>query len=197
MFSSWIRSGSILAVAFSCIAAPVFRAAEFPKNAPKVTYQASGTFSKAPISGNDAFELRGEPFTISITVASNRTPQKSGTGWAVYGPVDMASTVQSGLLSVPTPVSSTGASIELQKQIGDDAFQFASPIVIVGLHLNVGASITMPEGTLTTLLVHPFTRVVELNSATATFTYSDASGSTTLGLEGTLRTVIEKASGTE
>jgi hypothetical protein len=96
----------------------------------------------------------------------------------------LISTVQSGLVSVPTPVNSNSASTELEKLTSNDLFEFATPFKLVGLQLTIGATVTLPRGTLST-------GEVTLNPGNATLTYSDSSGTTTLGITGTLKTTVQ------
>jgi len=164
---------------------------KLPAAAPNVIYEAFGTFSKPPISGSDLFQLQGQPFSIKVTASASMAPKHSGPQWAVYTPLSMTSTVQSGLLNVPITIASNAASIELQGHTSSDNFEFATPIRLVGLPMTVNATVSMPAGTFTNLLIHPFTTAVTLTPANATLTYSDATGSTTLGIIGTLKTSVQ------
>ncbi|HUO29490.1 MAG TPA: hypothetical protein VMU80_09745 [Bryobacteraceae bacterium] len=149
--------------------------------APNVTFTASGTFA-SPVSGTDELRLAGEPFSITIVASSASNPIQHGSNWAVLSPFKMTGTVHSGLLSTtPVTISSAGASI--QQAIGPtyDLFIAAFPIKVVGLSLTIKANVTMPPGTLSTLLIHPFSAVA-LAPGNATVTYSDSSGTTTLAV---------------
>ncbi len=159
--------------------------------APNVTYTCSGTFATPPVSGNDLLKLAGEPFSIIIVANAATPPTSHGATWSKFTKLKMTGTVQSALLPTPTSISSNSASIQLA--IGNpsyDVFGFFSPLLVVGLQLNITATIHMPVGTIAKALIHPFTAPVTLTPANATMVYSDVTASTTLGMNGTLNAVL-------
>jgi uncharacterized protein (TIGR03437 family) len=159
--------------------------------APNVIYTAAGTFASPPVSGNDLLQLAGQPFSISIVANSASVPKSHGGNWAVYGGLTMQGTVQSGLEPLPLTIQNRSTSISLATgNPSYDLFAMGTPIIVVGISLSVQARITMPPGTIANALIHPFTAPVTLTPANAILTYSDTSASTTLGINGTLSTVL-------
>ncbi|HUO28887.1 MAG TPA: hypothetical protein VMU80_06710 [Bryobacteraceae bacterium] len=157
-------------------------------------FQASGHFTEPPVSGTDLFRLQGEPFSISVTASSAAVPVKDGQTWAVYSPLHMVGTVTSGLLQGPTTIDSWSTSIELSYNASGEPFTLATPLKIIDLNVTIQANIMMPAGTMSTLLVHPFTAPVTLTPANATLTYTDGSETTVLGMSGTLTTSVQNSS---
>ncbi|HVN05617.1 MAG TPA: hypothetical protein VMT86_14425 [Bryobacteraceae bacterium] len=146
------------------------------------------------MSGTDTFRLQGEPFSISVTASSAAVPTKDGQTWAVYSPLHMVGTVSSGLLQGPTTINSWSTSIELSYNASGEPFSLATPLKIIDLNITIQANIVMPAGTMSTLLVHPFTAPVTLTPANATLTYTDGSETTVLGMSGTLTTSVQQTS---
>lgn len=181
------RRSAIYTAGLFILAAAGSNPANAQKTAPNVTYNASGTFSPKPVSGDDTFKLAGEPFSITITANSASPPVANGPDWYMFGPFHMNGQVHSGLLG-PTPVniSSTKASILQGITPAYDLFQSSFPVHVVGVDLTIDANIFLPPGTLTTLLIHPFVNV-GLAPGNATVTYSNAGDATTLAVQtGTL-----------
>ncbi|MGA2132063.1 MAG: hypothetical protein ABSH50_07215 [Bryobacteraceae bacterium] len=156
---------------------------------PSITYQASGTFAAAPVTGSDTLKLAGEPFTVSVVVSEAAKPSKTGSNYAVYSKLRMTGTVSSGLLG-PTPVAIASSEASIQQAISpgkNDQFILEAPIKVVGLSLTIKAVITMPLGTITKPELQPFSATVNLVSSDAAMTYSDSNASTELGIQtGTL-----------
>lgn len=186
-----VRSIGILVVLL-VLAIPALNA-----TAPNVTYTASGTFSSPPISGSDTLRLAGEPFVINIVANAASVPIKNGPNWAVYSPLKMTGEVHSGLVG-PTPVAiaSDGASIELMWGPSYDLFVTAFPVKVVGIELTVNATLTLPPGTMSNQLVHPFAPV-PLDTSNSVVTYSDGTDTTTLSIStGTMQGTIPSSSST-
>jgi ABC-type antimicrobial peptide transport system permease subunit len=166
-------------------AAAILNAAS-PQSAPNVTLTATGTFSSSPVSGPDTLRLAGEPFTIAVVANSAAVPIQHGANWALFSPLNMTGTVHSGLLgSSPINIASGAASILQAVGPDYDPFETGFPVRVVGISLTIDAQITLPEGTLTKQLIHPFAAVA-LSPANNTISYSD----------GTNTTVLTVASGT-
>ena len=179
-------SAALAALVASCLAASESLAA-----APNVTYAASGTFSSPPISGKDVFQLQGQPFSISVVANEAMVPANHGSQWALYNTLKMTGTVQSGLLPTPITIGDNSSSILLEAgSPNQDTFMLSSPVKIAGTVITVTANVVMPKGTLTNVHVLPFTAPVTLTPANATMTYSDATGSTTLGINGILTATV-------
>ena len=158
-----------------------------PDTAPNVTFTAAGTFVNPQTNGDDTLKLAGEPFSISIVANAGTAPVQHGPNWAVLSPFKMTGSVHSGLLG-PAPINivSAGASIFEAVSSSYDVFEAGFPVKVVGLSLTIDARITLPAGTLTKPLIHPFSAVT-LGPDNATVTYSNGTSSTTLSVQsGTL-----------
>jgi uncharacterized protein (TIGR03437 family) len=181
-------SVAVAAAAISCVAAPENLLA----TAPNVTYTATGTFSTTLVSGNDLFQLRGEPFSINVVANAATVPTAHGTHWAKYTKLKMQGTVTSALL--PTPISISDGDTSLELATGNpnyDVFVMFSPVTVVGVQVQILATIYMPSGTIANALIHPFTAPVTLNPGDATVSYSDGSNITVLTVaNGTLNATI-------
>ena len=170
-----------LALALLCwLAGPGLRGAM--ATTVEVVYTASGKFASPQISGSDGLKLAGEPFKISIVASPSSVPNKAGTNWDYFLPLPMTGVVYSALFNrTPVDISSVHASI--YQALGDtrDAFTATFPLRILGVYITVDAQISLPAGTLTKPLIHPFT-AVELSPENATVTYTDTSDSTVLAI---------------
>jgi hypothetical protein len=154
-----------------------------PDTGPNVTFIASGTFATPQVSGDDTLKLAGEPFTINIVAPAGSVPVKHGPNWAVLSPFKMTGTVHSGLLgSEPINIASTGASIFEEVGPDYDPFETGFPVKVVGISLTIQAQFTLPPGTFTKPLIHPFAAVA-LAPGNTTVVYSNGSDSTTLTIE--------------
>ena len=189
-----LRAIAIVAAVICCFTVSSLVAAS-PAKAPNVVYTASGTFASPPISGNDLFQLQGQPFNITVTANEADTAKNNphGPQWAVYKPLPISGSVQSGLLPTPITFSNNNTSIELA--VGNPSYDVISiftPVPVVGITIYVVATIHAPKGTLTNDHILPFTAPVTITPANATMTYSDPSTgtSTTLGMNGTLSTAV-------
>jgi len=187
-------AASFAVAAICCVTIPTNLAAN--TSAPSITYTATGTFASTPVSGADQLKLAGEPFTVTISVSASTKPSKNGSNWALYTKLKMTGEVHSGLLG-PTPVTiaSSAASIEQLLDPGKyDSFVMASPLKVVGISLTINATISMPSGTITKALLHPFSAVA-LAPGNATVVYSNGTDSTTLAIEsGSLTATIPSSS---
>ena len=168
-----------------------------PATAPNVVYTATGTFSPTVVSGLDKFKMAGQPFTISIIANEALTPASHGSGWNKYTKLTMGGTVQSGLIPIPTAISSNSSSLELAvvSSTKSNTMAIFAPLSIMkGLQINLTAVIQMPMGTLSKLAVYPFTAPATLTSTNNTVTYSEPSTaeSTTLTIaSGTVSTTLK------
>lgn len=193
MFSLEMRKALPLvaaAVVFSFFV-PQTAAAANPNASADVTFTASGTFSSTPVSGADTLLLRGQPFNISIVANSSLTPSQHLKNWALFTPLNMTGTVNSGLLpNEPIPVSASTAAIYQANGTTSDVFQAGFPVEVIGIALTARAYITMPGGTITTPLIRPFSSVA-LNPTNATISYSNGTATTVLAVQtGTLVATI-------
>lgn len=166
--------------------------------APNITYSATGTFAAdPPANGNDTLKLGGEPFSVKIVVSAATVPAKRGSGFAVYEQLVLTGYVKSGLTgqSQWVPIKSKAATIIQQIFPGkDDVFTMEAPINVSGIRLVIKAVVTMPLGTISTALLHPFSGAVAMSPTNASFTYSNSSASTTLNIQkGTLNAVATAA----
>jgi hypothetical protein len=145
----WCLAASEKLVAQSEATSPVF-----------VAYTATGVFATPAISGDDLFELSGEPFNINVVVSSAAKPAACGFDCAKYTRVEMIGAVSSGL--EPTmllSIVSGGATLELATGNPDfDLLTFFSPVQggVIGYPINIQATIQMPAGTIATPAIHPF-----------------------------------------
>lgn len=173
--------------------------------AQNVVYKASGTFASPPISGNDLFQLRNEPFSISITAAENSVPVKSSATFAQYAKLSFTGTVTSGLTGTPItlgPQNNTSMILATGNPTVD-LIDIGTGFKILNLPIGIKGQIAMSKGTLTGVQILPFTKGVTLCGAVsatcpkinATLTYTDpsTSQSTTLGMNGTLITTVTAA----
>ena len=136
---------------------PALICAAFAQTAPNVTYTASGTFVNPAVSGADTLKLAGEPFSVSIVANAASIPIQHGPNWALFSPLKMTGFVHSGLLgTTPINVASAGASIFQAVGPDYDPFETGFPLNVVGLSLTVNAQVTLPAGTLSKQLIHPF-----------------------------------------
>lgn len=165
--------------------------AAIPNTAPNVTYTATGTFTNPAVSGADTLKLAGEPFTITVIANAAANPIEHGPNWAVFSPLKMTGTVHSGLLGTsPVNIASTSASIFQEVGPDYDPFETAFPVVVVGINLTIDAQITMPPGTLTKQLIHPFPAIT-LDPSNSTVSYNDGTNTTVLTIaSGTLVATI-------
>lgn len=190
------RAIAIVAAVTCCFTVSNLVAAS-PATAPNVIYTATGTFSSPPISGNDLFQLQGQPFNIAVTAneADSAKNNPHGPQWAEYKSLSITGSVQSGLL--PTPITFSNKSTTIELAVGNPSYDVISiftPVQVVGITIYVVATIHAPKGTLTNDHILPFTAPVTLTPAVATMTYSDPTtgSATTLGMtNGTISTTVQ------
>jgi uncharacterized protein (TIGR03437 family) len=182
-----MRTVAMAAAAMSCLTASEKLVAAGPDTAPNVTYTISGTFASPQISGKDGFMLRGEPFSISVVINAAMVPTSTGAHWAKYTKLVMTGTVDSGIQTMPVPISSNFAAVELAN--GNPAYDvlelFAPVTAFAGIQVNLLANIQLPPGTFVKPLAHPFAAVSLAPpdlGPTYTVTYSNSTGSTSLGI---------------
>ncbi len=155
---------------------------------PVMAYSAVGTFAATPTSGNDGLRLSGEPFSIVAYASESKTPSKSGgsggNSYAIYGPLDLSGTVQSALLPTPTNIGAYASLIMVQTPSGRDQIQLYAPVQVEGT-VNIHGILLLPPGTLSSLSIAPFSPTDAL-PAGSLLTYSNTSGTTTLGIQDTV-----------
>ena len=181
---------AIAVAATSCfLAAEGLPAASPPP--PNVTYRATGIFGSPPMSGSDLFQLAGQPFSISVVANAATVPTDHGPHWATYTMLKMTGSVTSGLEPTPLTIQSGRTSIELAT--GNplyDVFAMFAPVSVIGIQVNVLATIQMPPGTMANALIHPFAQVF-LGPGTVVYSDTTTGASTTLGIaSGTLVATI-------
>lgn len=175
-------------------AAAVMSCAVAGATAPNVTYTANGTFANPQSSGADTLKLAGEPFSITIVANTASVPIQHGRNWAVMSPFKMTGSVHSGLLG-PTPINIASNAASILELVGPDfdIFETAFPVVVIGISLTINATITMPAGTITKPLIHPFSPVT-LAPGNATVSYSNGTDTSVLAVDsGTLTATIPTA----
>jgi hypothetical protein len=172
------------AAAAFCLAAPVMKLAASSTNAGQVTFSAVGTFATPPLSGADALKMAGQPFTINVGGSSAAIPIQHGDNWAVFKPLTMSGTVESGLFgAVPIGISSSTAAIEQTVGVTQpDIFQSGFPITVSGIALTVRAYISLPPGTLASPYLRPFASV-SLDPTNSTVSYSNGVNTTVLAVQ--------------
>jgi hypothetical protein len=184
-----------IAVAAMCFAISDRLAAQ---TAPIITYKAVGTFASTPVSGDDQLKLSGEPFAVQISVSAATKPTKLKTGQATYQRLKLTGTVHSGLLgSTPVNIGSGEASITQIVNPGKyDLFVMEAPIKVVGISLIIDATITMPSGTISEALLHPFGSVA-ITPSNGTVSYADSTNTTVLAIQdGTLSATVPSSDAT-
>ena len=87
-------------------------------------------------------------------------PNKSGTNWEYFLPLPMTGTVRTGLLN-RTPVDIASVHASIYQALGDsrDVFAATFPPKILNIYLTIDAQVSLPPGTLTKPLIHPFAAV--------------------------------------
>ena len=182
---------AIATAAIGCVASSQSVLAASPATAPNVTYTASGTFGSVK-SGNDLFQLQGQPFSISVIANEGMVSKNHGALWAAYTALKMSGTVQSGLLPTPIAISNSSTSIELATgNPSYDVFVLFSPVKVVGITLNILATINLPKTALVNDHILPFPAVTI--PSTATMSYSDGTNTTVLYLKGSLVATVPGA----
>jgi len=152
------------------------------RTSPRAARAVPKELGSVPTLGHDLklVESSNAQFTSSV-------PNKSGTNWDYFLPLAMTGVVYSALLNrTPVDISSVHASIYQALGETRDVFTATFPLKILNIYLTVDAQISLPAGTLTKPLIHPFV-AVELSPDNAAVTYTDTTGSTALAIaEGTL-----------
>lgn len=195
MFSIHVQkllTATIAAATFACMAAPPRLAAASPDTTTTTTviYRATGTFATPAVSGSDQLQLAGNPFTIYVIGNPSAKPSQHGENWAMFQPVAVSGTAYSGAAGGNEPLSSKQGTIELAIGASEDIVHLGFPytVPIVG-PLMIRTVITLPPGTLSTVLIHPFSSVA-LNPSNATVSYANSTASTVLAVQtGTLEAV--------
>lgn len=185
-----IRSLAITAAVAMLSEGVAARAAE-----PQVTYTATGTFATPPLRGMDGYELAGEPFTITVVVSEGTKPIRHSETSATYnvaGTVVFTSLVDGGF---PHTYVFNGGELSLVVGAAGqpDLVQITFPFTITVYTVTFTGRVRMPNGTITTRAIRPFTAPVTLARGDAGMTYTCTAGacgpytSTTLAISsGTL-----------
>ena len=178
--------------AVSFVASKTLIAATHSTTAPNVTYVASGTFATPATKGTDLFQLAGHAFSISVVANASTPPTTHGAQWAQYTKLKLVGTVSCGLESSPIAISSSMASIELATgNPSYDVFALFAPINVIGIQINVVATVQMPKGTLVNALIHPFTSTSLAPADSVVYSDPTSGTSTTLTIaRGTLVATI-------
>ena len=185
-----------IAAAVACCLAAVSQAAS------NVDYTANGTFATPARQGNDGLLLAGQAFNLSIVVNEATKPVKGSKTTAQYVNLPLTGTVNSGLLpGQPIPIPpGTVAKLSLQvAPVGSpDVLTFSFAENVLGLPITFSGKVYLPNGTITTPAIRPFTKAVTLNSKSGMLTYScmgtscGTYTSTTLGFaSGTVNAVLQ------
>lgn len=195
MFSMHVRkllTATAAAAAIAFVAALPRLAAASPDTTTttNVLYKATGTFAMPAVSGSDQLQLAGNTFTIFVFGNPSAKPAQHGANWALFQPVTVTGTVFVGAVASNEPIGSKKASIELAVGASEDIVQLGFPFTppLVG-SLMVRTMITLPAGTLSTVLIHPFSSVA-LDPSNATVTYAQGTVATVLAIQtGTVEAV--------
>jgi|ERR1700722_17475829 len=193
MFCFQVRKMQAVAMAAAatfCVAASETLVAASQTTAPDVIYTATGVFSSQLISGNDQFHLAGEPFSISIYVSSTAVPTNQGSAFAEYTNLKMAGTITSSVFG-PQSLFCPFANIALENG-SLEVFTVLSRISVIGIPINVQASIHLRPGTMGLAPIRPFAPVALGSPDTVTYSCPSDSTSCTPGES----TVLAIASGT-
>jgi len=182
--------------ALLCLIAPPRLTAQSADTGENIKYTASGTFAASPINGDDTLKLSGQTFTITVLGNSAKTPVQTGRNWAIFGGMKMSGTVYTGLLpGEPIAISTKKASIHQTISASEDIFECSFPVTVVGIALNVTATLDLPGGTIKeSKSLRPFATTA-LAYPTDIMTYSNSTASTTLGIvTGTVGGAASKSS---
>ena len=186
------RSIAIVVAAIS-----FFAVAQSPAAAQQVIYGVTGTFASPAISGNDKFDLAGQPISITLTGNETMTPVQQGTHAALYSGLQATATVQSGLVPTPIVINTKATSILFYTGIPQfDFVEVGAKVPVLGLTLTITAKIAMPKGTLTSQFISPFSAPAGLTTKNANVSYSDGTDTTLLGLTGGINAKLSGAAAT-
>jgi hypothetical protein len=159
-------------LAMCCLTAALM--AQSPDTAPNVLFTASGTFSSPAVSGNDLYELAGEPFTVTVIANSATAPHAHGKGWADYTHLRLKGQVYSNLDPSAIPLNSSYTFMVLALGNPDyQVFEIQAPVVVIRQNITIKATIQMPTGTLGKgWLIHPFNNAVTLTPSNSVVSYT-------------------------
>ena len=176
-----------LATVMGCLAASALLAAQ-----PSVTYTASGRSAVPPFSTQQCSSCRVN-LSASLLSPTEPSPKTHGPQWALLIPLKMTATVQSSC-----PIAHPPRYIQQQHQHPVGNRQPPSGSTPAGLshkhtrHRGDGSrkhchakGVSDQQS-----LILPFTAPVTLTPADATMTYSDATATATLGINGTLTATV-------
>jgi hypothetical protein len=139
---------------------------------PNVNYTATGVFVTPALSGEDIFELAGEPFTLTFTLSEATKPTRHSETMAEYTNVPVSGTVVSGIDGATFPFNGPATLVLLVGTPGKpDGFLLQAQYNFGGDIIVITAKATMPPGTITTPAIKPFTAPVALMSGD-TVTYA-------------------------
>jgi hypothetical protein len=187
-----MQAVAIVAAGIFCVATSEKLVAQSETTAPNVTYTATGVFASPPLNGNDLFQLQDQPFSISILANAATVPTDHGPHWASYTMLKMAGSVTSGLEPTPLTIQSAHTSIELATgNPSYDVFAMFAPVNVIGIEIDVLATLHMPAGTIANALIHPFAKIPLGPPDNMVYTDPTTGASTTLGIaSGTLVATI-------
>lgn len=138
----------------------------------KILYQAGGGFGSAVQKGQDNFKLAGNPFSISLYACSTKTPVQTGPTYAVYTGIQLTGQVVSTLYAQPYTIKATPVTMILvHPSTGNDSIQMQGTVVVFGDPVTIHGTVTLPQGTLTSTSIAPFSQV-SIVTAKSAFVYS-------------------------
>lgn len=200
-------TGAVAAI--GCLAGPGKLAAAVPDTSGLVVFIATGTFASTIVSGGDQLQLAGNPFTIVVVANPSMKPTTHAQNYATFAPLGTSGLVYSGAAGATITISSNEATMEQAVGSTNDIIQVGFPLVNLPPpvpNLTIRAAFTLPAGTLSTVLIHPFLNVPlsttgSTKIGTGTVTYADPSqpnpASTTLSIQsGTVVGVANSGGGT-
>jgi hypothetical protein len=171
------RKAALAMTILACLAAS---GSLFATTLPNVIYTASGTFSSTPVSGNDLFELAGNPFKIYITANEGTRPHTTGKGYATYVDLRMKGSVTSGLSPTPIPIQSTHTFFVLAIGVDQDTIEIQAPVEVLQKSITISAKFVLPKGILTKYTIWQFSGPATLTPSSGPVSYSNSGATTVL-----------------
>lgn len=162
------RSIAVAAAALCCFAVATRAAAS------QVTYTATGTFATPPLKGMDGYELAGEPFTITVVLNEGTKPIRHSKTAATYNVTATATFTTPVDGGFPHTYVFTGGELSLVVGAAGqpDLVQIVLPFEITVYTVTFKGTVKMPNGTITTPAIRPFTAPVSLSVRDARMTYT-------------------------
>jgi len=138
----------------------------------QIVYQAAGGFGSLVQKGQDNFKLAGNPFSITLYGCSTKTPVQTGPTYAVYTGIELTGQVTSTLYAQPYSIKATPVTlIIVHPSTGDDSIQIKGTVVVFGDPVSIHGTVTLPQGTLTSTSIAPFSQT-SIVTAKSAFIYS-------------------------